>query len=190
MLAKDVKIKTIARQAGLIKKQLRIINAIDGRDPQYIYRGHVYPEVKDEIKQQNENVSIHFEMRKGIPVTFFTLLNEQREFIEDKLAERAEAEDGNPMYVYPGYVPKEILEYFKSEGYTTICEERIDEDFPIVLFFPDDERLPLTSQERFMSTEFNQYDDSDDDEEIEKIERFAEWVKRKIEGEDDSDEES
>jgi len=117
MLAKDVKIKTIARQAGLIKKQLRIINAIDGRDPQYIYRGHVYPEVKDEIKQQDENVSIHFEMRKGIPVTFFTLLNEQREFIEDKLAERAEAEDGNPMYVYPGYVPNEILEYFKSEGY-------------------------------------------------------------------------
>ena len=43
MLAKDVKIKTIARQAGLIKKQLRIINAIDGHDPQYIYRGHVYP---------------------------------------------------------------------------------------------------------------------------------------------------
>ena len=188
MLAKDVKIKTIDRQAGLIKKQLRIINAIDGRDPQYIYMGHVYPEVKDEIKQQDENVSIHFEMRKGIPVTFFTLVNEQREFIEDKLAERAEAEDGNPMYVYSGYVPKEILEYFKSEGYITICEERVDENFPIVLFFPDDERLPLTSQERFMSTEFSQYDDSDDDEKIEKHESFVEWVKRKNEG--DSDEES
>lgn len=188
MLAKDVKIKTIARQAGLIKKQLRIINAIDGRDPQYIYMGHVYPEVKDEIKQQDENVSIHFEMRKGIPVTFFTLVNEQREFIEDKLAERAEAEDGNPMYVYPGYVPNEILEYFKSEGYITICEERVDGDFPIVLFFPDDERLPLTSQERFMSTEFSQYDDSDDDEKIEKRESFVEWVKRKNEG--DSNEES
>ena len=188
MLAKDVKIKTIARQAGLIKKQLRIINAIDGHDPQYIYRGHVYPEVKDEIKQQDENVSIHFEMRKGIPVTFFTLVNEQREFIEDKLAEKAEAEDGNPMYVYSGYVPNEILEYFKSEGYITICEERVDENFPIVLFFPDDERLPLTSQERFMSTEFSQYDDSDDDEKIEKRESFVEWVKRKNEG--DSDEES
>lgn len=188
MLAKNVKIKTIARQAGLIKKQLRIINAIDGRDPQYIYMGHVYPEVKDEIKQQDENVSIHFEMRKGIPVTFFTLVNEQREFIEDKLAERAEAEDGNPMYVYPGYVPNEILEYFKSEGYITICEERVDENFPIVLFFPDDERLPLTSQERFMSTEFSQYDDSDDDEKIEKRESFVGWVKRKNEG--DSNEES
>ena len=188
MLAKDVKIKTIARQAGFIKKQLRIINAIDGGDPQYIYMGHVYPEVKDEIKQQDENVSIHFEMRKGIPVTFFTLVNEQREFIEDKLAERAEAEDGNPMYVYPGYVPNEILEYFKSEGYITICEERVDENFPIVLFFPDDERLPLTSQERFMSTEFSQYDDSDDDEKIEKRESFVGWVKRKNEG--DSDEES
>ena len=188
MLAKDVKIKTIARQAGLIKKHLRIINAIDGRDPQYIYMGHVYPEVKDEIKQQDENVSIHFEMRKGIPVTFFTLVNEQREFIEDKLAERAEAEDGNPMYVYPGYVPNEILEYFKSEGYITICEERVDENFPIVLFFPDDERLPLTSQERFMSTEFSQYDDSDDDEKIEKRESFVGWVKRKNEG--DSNEES
>ena len=188
MLAKDVKIKTIARQAGLIKKQLRIINAIDGRDPQYIYMGHVYPEVKDEIKQQDENVSIHFEMRKGIPVTFFTLVNEQSEFIEDKLAERAEAEDGNPMYVYPGYVPNEILEYFKSEGYITICEERVDENFPIVLFFPDDERLPLTSQERFMSTEFSQYDDSDDDEKIEKRESFVGWVKRKNEG--DSNEES
>lgn len=188
MLAKDVKIKTIARQAGFIKKQLRIINAIDGRDPQYIYMGHVYPEVKDEIKQQDENVSIHFKMRKGIPVTFFTLVNEQREFIEDKLAERAEAEDGNPMYVYPGYVPNEILEYFKSEGYITICEERVDENFPIVLFFPDDERLPLTSQERFMSTEFSQYDDSDDDEKIEKRESFVGWVKRKNEG--DSNEES
>ena len=188
MLAKDVKIKTIARQAGLIKKQLRIINAIDGRDPQYIYMGHVYPEVKDEIKQQDENVSIHFEMRKGIPVTFFTLVNEQREFIEDKLAERAEAEDGNPMYVYPGYVPNEILEYFKSEGYITICEERVDENFPIVLFFPDDERLPVTSQERFMSTGFSQYDDSDDDEKIEKRESFVGWVKRKNEG--DSNEES
>ena len=188
MLAKDVKIKTIARQAGFIKKQLRIINAIDGGDPQYIYMGHVYPEVKDEIKQQDENVSIHFEMRKGIPVTFFTLVNEQREFIEDKLAERAEAEDGNPMYVYPGYVPNEILEYFKSEGYITICEERVDENFPIVLFFPDDERLPLTSQERFMSTEFSQYDDSDDDEKIEKRESFVGWVKRKNEG--DSNEES
>ena len=188
MLAKDVKIKTIARQAGFIKKQLRIINAIDGRDPQYIYMGHVYPEVKDEIKQQDENVSIHFKMRKGIPVTFFTLVNEQREFIEDKLAERAEAEDGNPMYVYPGYVPNEILEYFKSEGSITICEERVDENFPIVLFFPDDERLPLTSQERFMSTEFSQYDDSDDDEKIEKRESFVEWVKRKNEG--DSNEES
>lgn len=133
-------------------------------------------------------MSIHFEMRKGIPVTFFTLVNEQREFIEDKLAERAEAEDGNPMYVYPGYVPNEILEYFKSEGYITICEERVDENFPIVLFFPDDERLPLTSQERFMSTEFSQYDDSDDDEKIEKRESFVGWVKRKNEG--DSNEES
>ena len=188
MLAKDVKIKTIARQAGLIKKQLRIINAIDGRDPQYIYMGHVYPEVKDEIKQQDENVSIHFEMRKGIPVTFFTLVNEQREFIEDKHEETAEAEYCNHIYVYPGYVPNEILEYFKSEGYITICEERVDENFPIVLFFPDDERLPLTSQERFMSTEFSQYDDSDDDEKIEKRESFVEWVKRKNEG--DSDEES
>ena len=78
----------------------------------------------------------------------------------------------------------------RARDILTICEERIDENFPIVLFFPDDERLPLTSQERFVSTEFNQYDDSDDDEKIEKLESFVEWVKRKIEGEDDSDEES
>ena len=46
----------------------------------------------------------------------------------------------------------------RARDILTICEERIDENFPIVLFFPDDERLPLTSQERFVSTEFNQYD--------------------------------
>ncbi len=187
MLAKDVKIKTVARQAGYIKMKLKVLKAIEECDAQFIYKGHIFPEVKEKLKR-DENVSIYSEMRKGIPITFFTVEDVQRKYIENKLIGRAEAEDGDPTYVYLGHISEDNLEYFRNEGYITICAMRPEEDLPIVIFLPDDEKLTLTPQELFMSTEFNQYDDSDSDEEIEKFKEFTEWVKCKIDGGDDSDE--
>ena len=72
MLAKDVKIKTVARQAGFIKTKLEFIKAFDECDAQLIYKEYVFPEVKEEL-ERDKNVAVYSEMRKKIPITFFTL---------------------------------------------------------------------------------------------------------------------
>ena len=181
MLARDVKMKTVARQAGFIKMKFEFVKALDESDGQFGYKGHIFPEVREKI-EQDENVAIYSEMRRGIPITFFTLKDMQRKYIENKLIEQAEDEDGDPSFVYRGHISEKNLEYFKNEGYIAICSECPEESSPIVIFLPDDEKLVFTPQELSMFDKFNQYDDKFN-------EKFAEWMRRKIDDEDDSDEE-
>lgn len=78
-------------------------------------------------------------------------LKTQREFIKNKILEAKLQENGNPSYIYEGYIYPENVDYFeKEEGFDILLfdTERMiiaTRGKPVYLFIP--KKLQLTEEE-------------------------------------------
>lgn len=157
MFAKELKIKLLARQREFINRVIWRISNDEDSDPQHVFKGHIFSEVKDEVERLGD-IWVHSDIRKGIIVTVFTNIKLQREYIEKNLRSLGEDDGFNVTYAYVGWISDETLEYFRNEGFEIYYNEKSDDIFPVFTFFVDEKKTHLSQEEIEMAYS---YDDSE-----------------------------
>ena len=70
----------------------------------------------------------------------------QRVFIEAALFNISTRANGDPTYLYEGYLYPELKTYFENNGYK-ICPTKVNNGLPASIFLPNEENCELTAED-------------------------------------------